>query len=495
MDKITFIIKGKSLEVYHYQRLLALVEAFPHRVIAVFFDVSKEERKPPKYLKFLNTIDRRFNSYKTNPFDIVAFAALKGFKITILKDRQEISISDWLVVPDTIHYNDPFFENLAKKGMLCVDAELDKVIHNRINNISTIQLPLAIKLKGQSGWTAITNMAMSLDMGVVNSIYKFIWYSQLSFLKFLRNPTAYSVIEKRDSSEAVSWVRFSKYYMGLILKIAKRKLDKKEFNWKIGLKKGDADYIFLDQPENSFWADPFIVIDKQEIYLFIEELNPETQLGEIACVYLADDFRILEKKTVLKGNTHFSFPNTFYYQDAYYMIPENSDSNNLDLYKASCFPYEWQFEKTLIKEVRFVDAVWIYHQGTYWLFANKINDFEHDNNDNLYLYYSNDLFGNQWQSHIQNPIISDAGKSRNAGNIFAKEGRLFRPSQNCSKTYGANVVINEILELTTHNYREITTTSLFVPKGYCGMHTTNSFDDVEVFDFLKREKGVNRIVK
>ncbi|MGS0748017.1 hypothetical protein [Halpernia sp. GG3] len=75
----------------------------------------------------------------------------------------------------------------------------------------------------------------------------------------------------------------------------------------------------------------------------------------------------------------------------------------------------------------------------------------------------------------------------NAGNIFIKNNKMYRPSQNCRETYVANIVINEIIEITTQLYTEEISESIFPPKNYLGLHTFNSIEGIEVYDFLKEE--------
>jgi hypothetical protein len=72
------------------------------------------------------------------------------------------------------------------------------------------------------------------------------------------------------------------------------------------------------------------------------------------------------------------------------------------------------------------------------------------------------------------PVVDDLGSARPAGPIFAHEGRLFRPAQDCTRTYGGAVVINRIEALTPDLYREVPIVRLDPdPAGPCpdGLHT------------------------
>ena len=75
-------------------------------------------------------------------------------------------------------------------------------------------------------------------------------------------------------------------------------------------------------------------------------------------------------------------------------------------------------------------------------------------NVELFLFYKDDLFSGEWKAHPRNPIVSDVKSARPAGSLFVKDGKLFRPSQDCSKAYGYGFDLNEIEVLTETEYRE-----------------------------------------
>ena len=166
------------------------------------------------------------------------------------------------------------------------------------------------------------------------------------------------------------------------------------------------------------------------------------------------------------------------------MIPESSASNFLKLYLCEEFPYKWKFKMNLMENIKLLDAIWLYYDNLYWIFANKIEDFEYENNEKLYIYFADELFSNNWTPHKCNPIITDSSKARNAGNFIFKNSKIYRVSQSCTSGYGEKIVINEIKELTKDKYIEVTVNELNPPNNFVGMHTMNG---LEVFDVLKKE--------
>jgi hypothetical protein len=56
--------------------------------------------------------------------------------------------------------------------------------------------------------------------------------------------------------------------------------------------------------------------------------------------------------------------------------------------------------------------------------------------------------------HATNPVKVDAGSSRPAGTPFVHGGELYRPAQDCSKTYGRRIVLNRVIKLTVSEFEE-----------------------------------------
>ena len=257
---------------------------------------------------------------------------------------------------------------------------------------------------------------------------------------------------------------------------------KKNLSWKIAVKHNN-ELTFVNQPKKSFWADPFLISDKEINYIFFEELKPNG-LGAISCIVLNENFEITDKQIILDKEYHLSFPNVFELNEQFYLIPESSANNSLDLYYCKQFPFDWQFQKILIDNIRLIDPILLFHDNIYWIFANKIEDFEFDNNERLYLFYTNDLFSDKWQSHPQNPIVHNASLAHNAGKIYTQNNKMYRVSQNCSSSYGQNLVISQITTLTTTQYNEQKCEEIYSDKKYNGMHTMNNAKNIQVFDFL-----------
>lgn len=89
-----------------------------------------------------------------------------------------------------------------------------------------------------------------------------------------------------------------------------------------------------------------------------------------------------------------------------------------------------------------------------------------------------------WQPHPLNPVKSEVTSSRPAGTPFVHDGRLFRPAQDDSGSYGRAMVINEVLRLTPEAFDEVVATRLgpFGSGRPLGPHTLSAAGDRTLLD-------------
>lgn len=108
-------------------------------------------------------------------------------------------------------------------------------------------------------------------------------------------------------------------------------------------------------------------------------------------------------------------------------------------------------------------------------------------NDETFLYFS-DRLEDWWTPHPRNPVVSDARCARPAGRPFVHDGRLIRPSQDCTGRYGRRVVFNAVEQLTTDDYRERPVGALgpeWAPLANLAAHTYTFDGDWEATDGLR----------
>jgi hypothetical protein len=132
--------------------------------------------------------------------------------------------------------------------------------------------------------------------------------------------------------------------------------------------------------------------------------------------------------------------------------------------------------------VQAVDTTLWVENGLFYFFTN-ITERGASVNDELSLFVAESLWG-QWEPHPGNPLVTDVRRSRGAGKLFHRGGRLIRPSQDCSVRYGYACQLNEVEVLTPTRYREKPLQRIepdWAP-GLIGTHTLNSNARIELID-------------
>jgi hypothetical protein len=216
-------------------------------------------------------------------------------------------------------------------------------------------------------------------------------------------------------------------------------------------------YKRLTPPSDRYWADPCVIHKDGKHYLFFEEVvNPgKNERGHLSVVEVDKKGFKSEPVIILKKPYHLSYPFVFEHKGEYYLIPESDENSSIQLYRAVNFPYEWEFKMNLMENIKAVDTTILYKDNRVWLFTNIPQVEGASYSEELFLFSSDNLFTTEWESHPCNPVVSDVKSSRPAGRLFYNNGKLYRPSQDCSSRYGYATVINEIIALNKNEYKEI----------------------------------------
>ena len=102
----------------------------------------------------------------------------------------------------------------------------------------------------------------------------------------------------------------------------------------------------------------------------------------------------------------------------------------------------------------------------------------------LWVWHASDLLG-PWAPHAQNPVKTDVRCTRPGGSPFVHEGVLYRPTQDCSKTYGWRISVQRVLRLTPTEFAEEPVTVLEAsPQSPfpAGRHTLTPVGDMVLVD-------------
>jgi hypothetical protein len=242
-----------------------------------------------------------------------------------------------------------------------------------------------------------------------------------------------------------------------------------------------SDVALLPRRElGRYIADPFILSTTPELTLLAEDYT-DFGVGRISEVTVREPFGKPEVglKVRLESRHHMSYPFLFREDGVTYCLPECHQSNGSLLYRYDAGKFTPVTD--LIKGVRVTDGTILFHDGLYWLFCGLEND---NDQANLHIFFSKTLRGD-WSAHPLNPVKTDVRSSRSAGAIVLHEGALFRPAQDCSKSYGYGLSINRINHLSVTRFEEVVISNIgpeTISRSCKGLHTLSFAGDLMVID-------------
>lgn len=260
-----------------------------------------------------------------------------------------------------------------------------------------------------------------------------------------------------------------KWNIGYIKQSAKSFIDHRGFNEEITwLKESRADYS----------ADPFAIIHKSIVYIYYEELKTVFSKGKINVLH---NYDFKTKKQVVgfqPMDIHLSYPYIFTDKDIIYCIPETAKAKEVALYQVDPLQmHKITKLKVLIEGKHFVDSSIIFYNDRFWLFTS-INGGANV----FYIYHSATLEGD-FIPHIKNPIANNDKNFRGAGSLFIVDDKLYRPTQNVGIRYGGSVNVNEIINLTEHEFENKLLFEVHPKAPYeRGLHHLNFLDDTIILD-------------
>jgi len=229
----------------------------------------------------------------------------------------------------------------------------------------------------------------------------------------------------------------------------------------------------LTPTHNGFWADPFVVEREGRRFIFFEEYLQETRRGHIAAMELDKHGGVGEPFDVLKTKFHLSYPFLFEYGGELFMVPECAESGRVEALRCTQYPDRWEPHAVLIDNVTAFDPTLVEHDGMWWMFIALQPD-GNSTDDELHLFYARTPFG-PWTPHPLNPISLDVRCARPAGALFSSQGRLYRPAQDCSRRYGWAISLQEVVEMTTEDYKEVQVNHI-TPEWAGDAHATHTMN-------------------
>ena len=266
--------------------------------------------------------------------------------------------------------------------------------------------------------------------------------------------------------------------------------------WQIGFSLGSGietnlvRYQPLAVPDDESWADPWIIERDEKFYIFFERMKKSSSRGTLSVIEMDAAGQNSAPRSVMEKNYHLSYPSLIEANGTLYMLPETRENRTIELHECLEFPGRWVFKMNLMRDIEAVDTTLYFHLGKWWMFSVLVSGKGRDSCEDLHLFFCKDLLSDNWVSHPLNPIVSDVRVARSAGGVFEHDGKLIRPSQDCSKRYGFSINFNEIVELseTTYSEKSISRIMPELNSSILGTHTFNRSKGISVIDFYRSKR-------
>lgn len=241
-------------------------------------------------------------------------------------------------------------------------------------------------------------------------------------------------------------------------------------------------FLILPNTKNYWCADPFLFKKDNQYYAFFEVLDLLKRKGMIGYRTISEngygDIHI-----IYECDIHLSFPYIYEENGEIYIIPESAHANELFRLKCIRFPDTWEKDKVLIKD-KLVDTVRVQRNERVYYLSQRVDDS--NTFDRVDVFYEEN---GQIKECFGNPQKNDSSNARGAGSCFYLNGRLIRPTQDCSVAYGDKLKFNEVLQLDENVFSEklLKTISyqdipLNQDNTFSGIHTYNKLDNFEIID-------------
>lgn len=255
--------------------------------------------------------------------------------------------------------------------------------------------------------------------------------------------------------------------------------------WALGFVRGGMAAVMSNNPlkidvvknpyKDRWFADPFVLdVTDTKILLLVEELRYSNPVGRIAKLTIDRKRMAIEKMDIiLECPKHLSFPNIFRKDGKVYVYPENCQSGSLNIYE-----YDAKEEKLNLIQSICDYAIWDSTMtnlfGEYKLIGGCSTD------------YSLDIF--KWDAECQRfvpeqSVKSDLKDNRLAGDLFEYDGKVYCPTQDCTKTYGGGICLKTMVQKDGQFILKEEKHLTSPVKGFSeGMHTINQYKGVVVVD-------------
>jgi hypothetical protein len=241
-------------------------------------------------------------------------------------------------------------------------------------------------------------------------------------------------------------------------------------------------------PAGRFYADPFVVAERGEATLYVEDCPNGAHRGRISALRGGPDGRWTGPTVVLADLEHRAYPHVAVTTRGLLLTPDSGRAGGVDVFRREGEDGAWVPAGRWLEGLSVSDPTLLERDGRLWLFVamtgRGMNPW-----DELHLYSAPGADG-PWTGHPLNPIVADCRRARPAGRIFESDGLLLRPGQDCSIAYGRRIVLSAIRTMTTTDYAEEPVAAI-EPDGIPGVSRTHTYSvdgTIEALDGYRRRR-------
>lgn len=265
------------------------------------------------------------------------------------------------------------------------------------------------------------------------------------------------------------------------------------YHWRVCLRRAESprllgttpntEHKWVSAPPGHMYADPFLFLNDGQMWLFFEDYSYSQRCGIICCGPIQSDLSVGPIIKCLDRPYHLSYPFVFRHNGEIFMIPESVGNGDVELWRATDFPFRWTLEKVLFKG-SLMDTTPFFHNSRWYFFTTIA---EPPGNGVFSALFCADQLTSDWVLHPRSPLCTDVRYARPAGPLQELDGRCLRPVQDCAERYGRRIHVKEVFDLTPETYSEklVGTLEPDWEEGLLGTHTYGYCCGVEVLDGLR----------
>ncbi len=198
------------------------------------------------------------------------------------------------------------------------------------------------------------------------------------------------------------------------------------------------------------------------------------------------DSVLKRSRTMLSTEASLSYPFVVERPEGAFAVIGYPHQSRTELFKVSATNDGLDHIKVLLNSA-LTNPTMTEYEGRWWLFGT-----DPEASSSVLLAYYSDAFDGPYTPHTLNPLQVDAQGCRPAGTFFRRGEELWRPANDISEPGVRAVVLNRVLALTPHNFKEEPGKRINGFRGSVygnGLRTLSAMGDITLIDGVRSGGG------